>query len=270
MIDLHHHLLPGVDDGPRTWNETLSMARKALEDGISTVVCTPHWIRGLYPKNTRPFILSAVGKLQQKLDDLRVPLQVLPGCELQLDMSVVEGLESGRLLTLNDTGRYAMIELPHDLLPRNLERFFEVLQARGIVPVVSHPERHWMVIKDPQRLQGWVEMDVLVQITAGSLAGAFGKTVQKTALKLLKHRLVHVLATDAHDAVKRPPNLSQGYRLAEEALGAEGARSLVEDHPRKIIKGEEVAVPTPIPLKTGGYKIFSLKRWLRASAMGSH
>jgi len=144
-----------MDDGAQNWEQSLAMARMAVEDGIEGVVCTPHWVLGQYD-NTRPLILSAVKNLRQKLADHDIPLEIYPGAELRLDVSLCQGLHGRELLTINDTGRFVLLELPQELLPQKLEEFLWDLQVQGITPVISHPERNLVLRQDPARLYHWV------------------------------------------------------------------------------------------------------------------
>jgi protein-tyrosine phosphatase len=155
MFDLHSHMIPGLDDGASDWDQSLAMARMALEDGIEGVVCTPHWVTGRFD-NTRPRILRSLGKLQRKLADHHIPLEVYPGAELRLDLGLPQRIHNGELLTLNDTGRFALIELPEELLPQNLDEFFWDLQMQKMTPMISHPERYLELRRDPVRLYHWV------------------------------------------------------------------------------------------------------------------
>ncbi|MBM3302612.1 MAG: tyrosine protein phosphatase, partial [Deltaproteobacteria bacterium] len=149
------------------------MARIAVRDGIQGVVCTPHWVPGQY-ENTRTKILKTLNEFRKKLEEHGIPLITYPGAELRLDVSLIERLKDGELLTLNDTGRYVLIELPQDSLPPNLDRFFWDIRVTGMTPIISHPERNLVLRNDPQILYRWVETGVLTQLTASSLLGRFG------------------------------------------------------------------------------------------------
>ena len=150
------------------------MARMAVEDGVEGVVCTPHWVQGRYD-NTRPLILDTLSELRQRLADHHIPLKLYPGAELRLDAGLLRAIRNGDLLTLNDGGRFALIELPETDLPQNLEAFLWELQMQNITPVISHPERNPELFKAPMRLFKWVEKGILTQVTAASLSGEFGR-----------------------------------------------------------------------------------------------
>lgn len=261
MIDLHNHMLPGLDDGARDWEQSLLMARMAVEDGIEAVVCTPHWMSGLYCDNTRTAILRVAEVLRERLARAGIPLRVYPGAELHLDYDLPRMLASAEILTLNDTGRYALIELHGGVLPRNMENFFWELEARGVTPVLSHPERNRVLQQDPVRLYRWVEAGVMVQITSSSLLGRFGGEAERFARLLLRHNLVHVLATDAHGHDVRTPRLSEGLGEAARSIGEEAARRLVLENPRGIVEGKPVTLAGLIPLGDSSGRFSAFRRF---------
>ena len=262
MLDLHSHILPGLDDGATSWQQSLAMARMAVEDGIEGVVCTPHWVLGRYA-NTRRIILSALERLQRKLADHDIPLQLYPGAELRLDPTLPQGLRSGDLLTLNDTGRFALIEFPHEILPQNLEQFLWDLQIQGITPIISHPERNLALRQHPSRLYRLVQMGSLAQLTAASLLGHFGKEVQKFSSCLLDHNLVQILATDAHDLRGRTPKLSRALKIVEAMKGKEVAIQMAYKNPKHVIQGEPVTAADPIPIDAKPLRLPRRKRLFR-------
>lgn len=245
MLDLHNHTLPGVDDGAADWAESLAMARIAVEDGVTGVVCTPHWCRGRF-ENTRLSILDGVEDLRRELRSHEIPLAVYPGSELLLDFDLIARLDSGELLTLNDTGRYVLIELPVGVLPPNLEDFFWEFLTRDLIPVLGHPERHPQLIRDPMPLYTWITMGVLTQITSTSLTGLFGTRIRRFSHFLLEHGMAHILASDAHSMHGRNPRLSGAVHQVESILGPNAARRMTLDTPKAVIEGTTVQVDDPI------------------------
>jgi len=256
FLDMHNHMLPGLDDGASDWKKSLSMARMAVEDGVDGVVCTPHWVLGKY-ENTRRTILTALERLKQRLSEDTIPLTVYPGAELRLDVSISERIKAGELLTINDTGRFALIELPEDVLPQGLDEFLWDLKVKGITPIIGHPERNLVLLKDPMRLYDWVQMGIPAQVTAASLLGRFGERVQRFSALLLEHNLVHIIATDAHGLSSRNPKLSEGFRVIEYMKGEKEAIEMASETPQRIIHGETVVPVEPIPIKHS----FPLKRF---------
>jgi len=239
MIDLHCHILPGLDDGARSWDEALQMARMAVEDGIEGIVCTPHWSPEIY-ENDRDRILATLQIFEQKLADNDIPLHLYPGSELRLDSRLPDLVQSKQLLSLNDTGRYVLIELPHLHIPKTVDEFFWRLQVSGLTPILAHPERNLFLHRHVKRFYKWAEAGVLIQITAASLEGRFGDPVRNLATLLLKLNLVQVIATDAHDLRFRSPNLSRALEIAARRVGDKKAERLVKKNPRQIINAEPV------------------------------
>lgn len=245
MIDLHNHMLPGIDDGARDWEQSLEMAWMAVEDGITGVLCTPHCINGTY-HNSRADILRLFQRLREQIENRRLPLKVYPGAELHYHEDIPRRVWDETALTLNDTGRYALIELPHHAIPDHVERLFGSLLYQRIIPVISHPERNAGFIRNPQRLRGLIEMGVLTQITASSLLGRFGAEIQRFTVFLMEHRMAHVMATDAHGSKARPPALKKALEEAERIVGETMARQMVHDIPLSILRGKPVEMPGPL------------------------
>lgn len=213
-----------------------------VADGVSHVACTPHILPGLY-QNSGPQIRGAVQALQAELDRAGIALTLVPGCDAHMVPDFIAGLRSGRLLALNDT-RYVLVEPPHHVAPQKFEDFFFSLLMAGYVPILTHPERLSWVGSQYAAIQRMVRSGVWMQITAGSLTGAFGRTAKSLAERMLKDGCVHVIATDAHDTIRRPPILSAGRDLAAKFVGDAEAWHLVETRPRGVL---ENVMPSRLP-----------------------
>jgi protein-tyrosine phosphatase len=242
-IDLHCHILPGIDDGARDLAVSLEMARGFVADGVKILACTPHILPGLY-HNTGPQIRAATLALQQALDQEGIALRLVTGADVHMVPDFVAGLRAGRLLSLNDT-RYVLVEPPHHVAPLRMEEFFFSLVVAGYVPILTHPERLSWIEAQYAAIQRLTRGGVWMQITAGSLTGAFGRSAQYWANRMLDEGCVHILATDAHDVARRPPNLSMGRDLAARRVGAQEAEHLVVTRPMGIL--EDVA-PASLPM----------------------
>jgi protein-tyrosine phosphatase len=242
MIDIHAHILAGVDDGAKNWEESLQMARMAVEDGITVMVATPHLFKArtldLGQLNDKELIFRYVAELRQKLSAAAIPLEILPGCDFPLGFESLKLLDAGRVLTINDANRYLLLELPDTSLPPATEEICFYLQSKGITPIITHPERHLILQEMPQKLKRLIDLGCLVQMTGSSLTGWFGRGVKRISRQLVKQGYVHLLATDAHDPKRRPPLLSQAVAELTRLVGEKRAQAMVHDLPEKIIAGE--------------------------------
>lgn len=244
MIDLHCHLLPGIDDGASDLETSLEMARMAVADGVDTTACTPHMMPGYFP-NTAPQIRDAVRALQAAIDEAAVGLQLVTGADVHLVPGMVKGLREGRLMSLADS-RYFLFEPPHTIAPPRLaETIFEIL-AGGYVPIVTHPERLAWIESHYEIMRAAVDAGAWMQITAGALTGRFGRRPQYWAERMLDEGLVHVLASDAHNLQRRPPVLSPARERVVERLGVQAARDMVVTRPQGVLDNVDPAsLPAP-------------------------
>lgn len=247
MIDLHCHLLPGIDDGSNSVEMSLEMARLAVADGIEMTACTPHIYPGLFDNNG-PDIIRRVGELQTILEDAGVPLRVTHGADIQIVPELVSGLRAGSMPTINAT-RYFLFEPPHHTVPTTFSQLIFDSLAAGYVPIITHPERltwlddeHYPWFLTAARQGAWL------QLTAGAVTGRFGKRAKYWSERFLADGVVHLLATDAHEPRHRPPLLAEGCSAAESFVGAEEAERLVEERPRAIIGDLD---PSEVPRPPG-------------------
>lgn len=239
MIDLHIHILPGIDDGAASTADALQMASIAAAEGFTAVVATPHVISGLYD-NTRQQILEAVDRFNRRLAAENISLQVLPGAEYRLEPDLPGRLGAGRLLTINDGGRYLLVELPTSLVPGYAEQLLYEIQLQGVTPVIAHPERNPELNRHPEKLARLAGRGVLAQVTAGSISGRFGQTAKRAALKMMERGAVQVVATDAHSPRRRTPAIAAVAREIEARFGKDFTRAVLAVHPRQIVAGETV------------------------------
>ena len=233
MIDLHCHILPGLDDGPATLDDAVAMARGAVADGIKTLVATPHVFDGRYEVQAGPRD-AALAALRRRLAEEGIALEVLPGSDCHLHEHLVEMLQQSPDHSLNRAGRGFLVEWPEALVPAGFDAFLFRAEIANLTPVLTHPERHPEIQARPDRLDGFIAQGLQLQITAGSLLGLFGRRAQSTARTLLAKGWVHVLASDAHDPETRAPRLSAARREAERLLGP-AAVDLVTRHPAALL-----------------------------------
>lgn len=246
MIDLHCHLLPGIDDGAPDLAVSLEMARIALADGITITACTPHIYPGLY-ENRAEGIRRAIEDLRRALAEADLPLTLVEGADIQIVPELLDGLRAGTHPRLNG-GRYFLLEPPHHTVPGGFLELIRNSLAMGYVPVVTHPERltwldeaHYPWFVEAARLGAWI------QVTAGALTGRFGRAPKYWGERLLDEGVVHLLATDAHDPRHRPPRLAEGREAAAPWVGEEEADRLVFERPRAILGDLPAAGVKPPP-----------------------
>ncbi len=255
MIDLHTHVLWRLDDGARTIDDSLEMCRIAYRDGIRTILATPHTLNGLY-QNDRPLILAKVRELNAALMHLQIrnpnsPIRILPGADVQFCEGILHQLDSGKVTTLGDGGKFLLLELPFTGIPYGAEEALFQLISRGIIPIISHPERNFEVGQNPRRYDEMIRMGCLGQVTAMSLTGGFGPEVRSLAGKLISNGLIHIIASDAHSTGRRPPILSPAVRAAARIVGEEEAWKMVTEYPQAILEGNRPNVPPPRGLRSG-------------------
>ncbi len=232
MIDIHCHILPGVDDGAVDLDESVKMAEIALADGIVKIIATPHINK---PSISKQSLSLCHEMLTQRLAEKMIPVDILPGGEVSfyLDSSQFN------LHTLNGT-KYILIEFPAGHLPQRAGEILFHLILKGLYPIIAHPERNASIIQRPDLLFNLLSMQVLVQITAGSITGRFGPDSMACARFLLRKGAVSFIASDAHSARYRRPVLSEAVHKAGKIIGKENALKLVTTNPQAMLGGEEI------------------------------
>ncbi len=245
MLDLHSHVLPGLDDGASDLSEALAMCRLAVEDGVRVLAATPHWYPGRNPPSpTR--IAQAVEELRAELARRGLSLELVAGAEVALDPGLV-GLAQAQALPTLGGGSYLLLECPLHTSPRLLPDLVYGLRLAGLRPILAHAERTWGGMVQWDWLAGLVDQGCLVQVTAMSLTGQLGERPRKTAEALLGRGLVHLLASDAHSASWRPPGLSQAAALVARQFGPSAAEVLTKLAPAAILAGQEPpSAPRPV------------------------
>jgi protein-tyrosine phosphatase len=252
LIDLHSHILPGVDDGSPDLETSLTMARMAVMDGIKVMACTPHFMPGLYD-NEAADIRRRVAALNQILIAKDISLSLVVGADAHIRPDFIDGLRNNKILRLHDS-RYVLFEPSHTTMPHRIDDLlFNILRA-GFVPILTHPERFSWIEQHYDVVERMVKDGVWMQVTAGSLTGKFGQRSQYWAQRMLAEGCVHILATDAHNLRSRSPLLSDAVTVATREVGLAEARNLVISRPRSILLNEAVkdVVPLPAQPRSGG------------------
>ncbi|HEY2384329.1 MAG TPA: CpsB/CapC family capsule biosynthesis tyrosine phosphatase [Terriglobia bacterium] len=249
MIDIHSHILPDIDDGARSLEEAVEMARIAVDDGIEYMVSTPHMYNGLSGNPEPSEILERVAALNEAINDPK-GLKILPGNEVHVSHEIAEQARNNRVTKINQRN-YMLVEFPQLTVPIGADELFYKLLLQGVRPILVHPERNGQIQANPAIVAQYVERGVFIQVTAMSVTGEFGPIAHATAEKLLRHNCVHFLATDTHRTKSRPPILSRGRDAAALLIGEQKAAALVEANPRAVINGEALHVEPVIPFGNG-------------------
>lgn len=244
MIDLHSHILPGIDDGAADEAVSLEMARAYVAQGVRAVACTPHILPGVY-HNSGDGIRLAVARLQARLDEEGLPLYLTTGADNHVVADFVPGLKAGRLLTLGDS-RYVLVEPPHNVVPPRFDDLVFSILLAGYMPIITHPERLKWIDGAYDLICRLSARGVWMQVTSGSLSGRFGRRPQYWAERMVSEGQVQILASDAHDAHRRPPDLDQGFHAAERLVGTEEAAQMVSGRPFYILNDYSPAECAPI------------------------
>ncbi|HEX6972612.1 MAG TPA: CpsB/CapC family capsule biosynthesis tyrosine phosphatase [Limnochordia bacterium] len=246
MIDLHIHLLPGVDDGPASWSEAVLLARRAVAEGVRTAVVTPHQIPDGPFCVESDHIREGVAELAERLQREEIPLCVLPGAEVRLTPGTAAGLSAGEWMSLGDRGRAVLIELPPGAIPLWTDQALFEIQLSGLVPLIAHAERHEGLAADVaaggERVRAWVERGIRLQVNASSLVRRRGRRA-RIARRLLRAGWVHAVASDAHSLRRRPPEMGRGREAVRRLLGPRAAESLTSLWPAALLDGRALSAP---------------------------
>ncbi len=243
MVDIHHHLLPGLDDGAKDMETSVAMARLAVADGITHVVCTPH-------ANNHfafdPEVNAARTKeLCARLAEQNIPLTLGRGCDFHLSFDNLKQAQADPArFSINGLG-YLLVEVADYSLPPGLTETFFELHLAGLTPILTHPERNPTLQQEPERMRDWLRGGVLIQVTADSLTGHKGRKAERMAHDLLEKRWVHFLATDAHNTTSRPPRMREAHNLVASKYSASYAHALCVANPLAVFLGKPFEVEEP-------------------------
>jgi len=232
MIDLHCHILPALDDGPKDIDEALAMADTAAKDGVQTLVATPH-VNAVF--NSPSLITEKIEELNKLIKKKQIPVTVLKGAEIASSY-LKEDLKS---FTIHSSS-YILIEFPLNYLPFTIKEDLFLLQRQGLRPIIAHPERNEAIIEKPDLLLNVLSPGILVQISAGSITGEFGPTVRELAIHLLIKGVVHCIASDCHSNINRKPGLTNAVKKAAKIVGKEKAKAMVTDNPQLILQNRSI------------------------------
>ncbi len=215
MIDIHTHILPSVDDGPKNYKQALEIIKESSKQGIKKMVATPHYLEKgfqLYPEETE----KKVAELQDRINKEGINMEIFPGAEVHINPDIGKKLKNGLVSTVNHS-HYILIEFPFAYIPDYVDNVFYDLKIMGYTPIICHPERYSEIIKHPNILYNWIQEGMLAQVNASSLIGAFGKEVKETAIKLVNHNLIQFIGSDVHSTKNRKQYLKRAVKLLEDS-----------------------------------------------------
>ncbi len=243
FTDIHCHILPNIDDGSTSLAESLEMALTAEKDGTKVMIATPHQL-GTNSHVSAEAIVQGVSNLQDAFIKERISVTIRPGADVRIEPELPKLLRQGKVLSLADQGKHVLLELPHDTyFP--LEPILRALKKQGLIGILSHPERNRGIIKHPEVMDDVIEAGGLLQITAGSLIGAFGRSPQKIAEYCVQNRLIHFIASDAHDTKNRPFGMTKAYDVIIDMADEYLANLVCCENPLKVFQGEDVDIESP-------------------------
>lgn len=238
MIDLHTHFIPGVDDGADSIKEAVEMARLAVEEGVSHAVLTPHHNK-YWVTNPKEKVLARIGEVEEAVTQAGIPLTFSASQEIRLNEEFLEELFAGNYLSLDQTGKYYLVEFSWRDFPPFAKRYLQEMIAADMTPVIAHPERQRAFLDNPKLLPSLIEMGCLAQVTATSIIGGYDEEIEKAAHEMIQAGMIHTIASDVHNTSIRPFNLQAAFQRLEKEYGVAYKNYLVENA-RKIFEGKEI------------------------------
>jgi len=257
MIDIHCHLLYGIDDGPRSLEDSLAMAELAVAEGITHMLVTPHHKNGKF-ENVKSDIISLTAELQNVLDERSIALTLFSGQEIRINGELLSDIKNDEILFVDEDNQYILIEFPTMSIPHYAESLFFQLQQKGIIPIIVHPERNQQIIDNPNVLLSYIEKGALAQLTASSYVGVFGKDIAELSSKLIKSNLVHVLASDAHNTTGRSFHMEEAFKKMGKEFGNEKVNAF-QQNAKDLVNGDIIRTEGPMEIyeKKKGFGLFN-------------
>lgn len=238
MIDIHTHLIPNVDDGADSMEETLRLAHAAVEEGVNHVILTPHHNR-YWVTNEKDKVLKLTEKVERAIQKADIPLTVSPSQEIRMNEEFLEELFAGNYLSLDGHGKYYLVEFSWSDFPSYARSYLQEMLDANIIPVIAHPERQRPFLDDPNLLRELIEMGCISQVTASSIVGDYTEEIRKAAHDMMAANLIHVIASDAHDTIERPFNLVKALEIIEKDYGV-NYKNYLMNNAEKIYTGQDI------------------------------
>ncbi|MFD1359111.1 tyrosine-protein phosphatase [Fictibacillus halophilus] len=243
MIDIHSHILPGIDDGAQTLQDAVDMAEEAVREGITHLFATPHHRNGRY-ENEKDTTIKHVALLNKELKSREIPLIILPGQEIRLYKELIEDLDRGVLLPLHHELKYLLIEFPSSNVPNYAAEILYELSLRNYQPIIVHPERNSELLEKPDLLHNFISEGALAQVTANSVIGNFGRKIMNFSHDLIKSKMAHFIASDAHNTTSRGFHLTRAYETIQKMYGID-TRYYLQENAHLVMKGESILIEQP-------------------------
>lgn len=253
MIDIHSHILPGLDDGAKDITDTLHIVRQLHDSGFKTLIATPHVLEG------RDFlsvaeILAVTAEVREQVAEAGIPVEILPGAENYIFPDMAKWAHEGRLLTLGNLGKYLLVELPMNEIPHYTDQVFFELQVKGLIPVLAHPERYRGLLEEPERLIDWANKGIHFQLDLRSLSGHYGPQPKRLAELILQSDLIHFVGSDAHRVSRSEATYREALRSVEERVGESRFQELALINPQRMLEGKSLPREREYCLKETGMK----------------
>lgn len=243
MIDVHSHILPNIDDGSRSIEETFNLIKEAKEVGFEGIVCTSHYMENYYETN-RPEREVWINAIHENLENKNIDMNLYLGNEIYMSDNIIELLEDGKATTMNDTS-YVLFELPMNAEPMNLYDMVYEMQQYKIVPILAHPERYSFVQTDPELIYDLIDKGVLMQANYGSIIGQYGKKAQMIVQKFLENNMIHMLGTDVHRQNTIYPKIPEIILELKSLIGEEKVKELTTINPELVINNKRIDIRKP-------------------------
>ena len=243
MIDVHSHILPNIDDGSRSIEETFNLIKEAKEAGFEGIVCTSHYMENYYETN-RPEREVWINAIHENLENKNIDMNLYLGNEIYMSDNIIELLEDGKATTMNDTS-YVLFELPMNAEPMNLYDMVYEMQQYKIVPILAHPERYSFVQTDPELIYDLIDKGVLMQANYGSIIGQYGKKAQMIVQKFLENNMIHMLGTDVHRQNTIYPKIPEIILELKSLIGEEKVKELTTINPELVINNKRIDIKKP-------------------------
>jgi protein-tyrosine phosphatase len=240
MIDLHCHILPDLDDGARSLDEAVEMAKIAERDGIERIAATPHLFRDNFVYEDLGIIEERRKELTEILKLNKIQVELLPGAEVHISHNLIGEIRKNRSYLVLNQSSYMFVEFPAEHVFFGVKELFFELMSEGITPIIAHPERNSVFASRPAFLYELIQMGALAQANSGSFSGVYGREVEEAVFRFLEFNLIHFIGSDGHNTGSLAPRLSEAVKKTEITLGKERSRALVQDNPQAVIENREI------------------------------